>query len=889
MRRITAALGLSRADSHRADRRPPPTLRASESTPALVHHIPDSSSSSGVRTPSDVDAHDLLSVPTVAASASTESVAHSTRSTKSTRWLPAALIRSLSRKRRVSAPPPAQPLAPPSEPADDASSDTQSTHSSRPRSPPPPALLHPPAPAFASPGRRTSSPASSVFRAGLAQVQRRAPPSRANIALQTFTQPLVFGAGAPTPHPLTAPDAASPAMFPRSVSAMRGKLPPSHSLRTHMHRARVLRRLEEGALTAAEEASIMPFASRSPRSPPTPSRRARPSVSTEEAIAELGTGTGRWSRGLRRWVARPVFEDRMSVYAPSHEGVAADIVRPARGLGTEMLDFSDGTLAMAGLALDSDGESDGELGSLPSEAKPSLHIQTSSSRRQSLVPSSHSPSPTSPARSSSLPGAEGSSSRRESGAPGSGSGQGRKRAVPAVRGVRFADDDDATDGDDLPLAVLVAVQKKRAEREARARHQTLMNEQANRTRNLDRRYELDGGPASDRPRDKKHRSYAEELARARVLRESARAGMERPASFVREAEGKHDNARSEPRRETHGSARPAGAGHARTGSGGTTASASAAHKRRNTVGDANLEAPGPLPTPPMPWIPTSSSLPSSPNAASLGLPSSAPSTTAAFPVGFGSSSPSPSASTRSFPHSNSFPLTQSHHSRAGSANGSVSALPSPQAQGSFSGARSPLRASFALGQDEFGTMANNAIMFNQAVIANNAAMLAAHQAMISNLGAPNPPFAGNASGSGSSNGSARRGRGSGMSHLPSGTAPRSRSVNTRPGPSPMQLYSDSAAGSANGDRRSMAGDRRSTVGDKVRRGGSMAGDREAARATVQTQPRHAHSRSEHSNMPSPGRRTSKLSPIADAPPMPSIPTGIYSSRPRPVPGTVVIT
>ncbi|KAG8685097.1 hypothetical protein FRC08_013303, partial [Ceratobasidium sp. 394] len=557
MRRVISALGLSRGNSERRDgRRHPPSavfLRASESTPALVHHIPDSSSSSGARTPSDVDAPDMLSVPVVhTASASSESVAHSTQSAKSSRWLPTVLLRSLSRKRRISVLPPVQPPAPPVEPLDDASSDTQSTHSSRPRSPPPPVLLHPPSPAFAVPvGRRTTSPASSVYRAGLAHVPRRAPPSRANLVLHAFTQPLLLGAGAATPHPLTAPDPASPALFPRSVVSRR-KLPPSHSLRIHVHRARVLRRLEEGALTSAEESSIMPFATRSPRSPSTPSRRARPSLSIEEAIAELGTGTGRWSRGLRRWVARPVFEDRMSVFTPAQDTVEVDMVRPARGLGTEMLDFSDGTLAMAGLALDSDGESESDLAALaaPQAIKPSLHIQTApSSRRQSLHLPSHTPSPTSPARTSSLPGIEERSPlRTEAEALGPGSGQGRKASVPAVRGVRFADDEDATDGDDLPLAVLVAVQKKRAEREARARHQTLMKEQA-------RRSELDSGAASDRGREKK-RSYAEELARARMLRDSARAGMERPAAFVRAAESKLDGLS---KRESLSPARPAGA------------------------------------------------------------------------------------------------------------------------------------------------------------------------------------------------------------------------------------------------------------------------------------------------------------------------------------------
>lgn len=58
-----------------------------------------------------------------------------------------------------------------------------------------------------------------------------------------------------------------------------------------------------------------------------------------------------------------MFEDRTAVYfsSPELDTVSVDIVRSARGLGTETLDFSDGTLAMAGLALDADGDSDSEL------------------------------------------------------------------------------------------------------------------------------------------------------------------------------------------------------------------------------------------------------------------------------------------------------------------------------------------------------------------------------------------------------------------------------------------------------------------------------------------------------------------------------------------------
>lgn len=101
MRRIVSALGLAR-DKDRRDARhkkvatPARSPLRSESTPALVYYSPDSASSSGIRTPSDIEAPDMLAVPMVHPSASTESVAHSVRSS---RWLPVSLFRSLSRKR----------------------------------------------------------------------------------------------------------------------------------------------------------------------------------------------------------------------------------------------------------------------------------------------------------------------------------------------------------------------------------------------------------------------------------------------------------------------------------------------------------------------------------------------------------------------------------------------------------------------------------------------------------------------------------------------------------------------------------------------------------------------------------------------------------------------
>ncbi|CAE6422566.1 unnamed protein product [Rhizoctonia solani] len=811
MRRIVSALGLSKDRQHDRRRAAAEVSKSrslrSESTPALVH-IPDSSSSSGIRTPSDVDAPDLLAVPTIVnPSASSDSVAHSVRSAPAhSRWV--GLLRTLSRK-KYSDP------APPVIVADDGTDDSHSTYSDRPRSPPD--LLPPPTPQFASNGRRMSSPANSIYRAGLTHVQRRGPPSRANLALQEFTKPLVLAAGAPTPHPLRAPDASSPQSYPRSVS--HGHVP-SQSLCIQLHRARILQRLEEGALTPAEEASIVPFAVRPPS--PRSLRKTRPAPNEEwVAHLEFGARTGRWSRGLRRWVARPVFEDRIQVHTPS----GTQIVQPARGLGTETLDFSDGTLAMAGLAIDTEtDQTDDDYASRRPSASPPI------------TPPPQSGDPMAQFSFSTPLGASLAERRTLS-----------KQKPPIVRGVRFADDDDATDGDDLPLAVLASVQKKRAEREARARHARYVEETA----------------------DPKRRSYAEEYARSRALQGNARSGMERPASFVRDSDTRRmtlPNSGLVPVKET---------GHRRSGSGGTTSSSS--HRRRSTVGEGTME---------QVISPTRSVFASS--------SSSAPNTALPSPVS---------------------PFAGLPRSLPSSARASPAPLPSPNlpfANRSMTG--SPLRSSFALGtnQDEFGAMLAAAqnqpstralIAHNQALMAQNQmlASMMMGQSMSMDLGLPNPPFAH----SGGSSASGSRGRSPARSS--GGT---SQGSSKRPGPSPVQAGSNRISGvpssTASRTRQESTTQRgrqeaRATStsrqdasrsrprGENTRPKDSRSGpghSKSASQSTSRTRPGHAHSRSEYSIT---SQRLSKLGMGSMAPPVPNVPTGVYSMPGRQRSGGQVVT
>lgn len=376
--------------------------------------------------------------------------------------------------------------------------------------------------------------------------------------------------------------------------------------------------------------------------------------------------------------------------------------------------------------------------------------------------------------------------------------------------------------------------------------------------------------------DEKRRSYADEIARARMLQDAARAGTSRPASFIRETEAK---------RQSISPSRPVSI---------SSANAAAQHRRRNTVGESAFRTsvgssiPPPLPTIPAGFSTSASSpgfhTPTSassnagsghpmsaasfsgfPAAASMpGLPSSAPSNLSSFPAGFGGF-PSPSGSMSSLP---GVPIP-------------------PFAARSMSG--SPLRSSFALGTDEFGvgnsgmgsqSMGSNAMMAN---MANNPMMnnpLFANNAMAMMMGLPNPMFA--ASGGGSSRGrSSAYGSASGQRSQSQGrpvenrrstvgsvgrSAAGSQGGHARPGPSPMQ--------------QSVAGDRRSsTFGEQ-------------GRPNVHGSPHrggHVHSKSESARRPSRLGASLGMAPPVPAISAPSVPTGVYSARGRVRPGLEVIS
>ncbi|KZS97968.1 hypothetical protein SISNIDRAFT_202379 [Sistotremastrum niveocremeum HHB9708] len=169
----------------------------------------------------------------------------------------------------------------------------------------------------------------------------RPPPSRLNPASYTKLHALTLASLIPTPSPPPLLHFPSAPLFPRSSN-------PPHSLSSEpsllsiLHKKHILRRLESRNLTPLEEASIASFADR-PRVSPRP-----PPPKIPEAMSDVKR-LDSYSRGLHRWIYRPCFEERVSVWTMSVDGY--DIVKDrVTGSGTAVLDleFSPGLEALAG-------------------------------------------------------------------------------------------------------------------------------------------------------------------------------------------------------------------------------------------------------------------------------------------------------------------------------------------------------------------------------------------------------------------------------------------------------------------------------------------------------------------------------------------------------------
>ncbi|RDB22841.1 hypothetical protein Hypma_010088 [Hypsizygus marmoreus] len=317
-------------------------------------------------------------------------------------------------------------------------------------------------------------------------------------------------------------------IFPRSCNRLRVLTRP-HTLASTLLKTRLRARLDDSTRSpiSAEELSIASLASRRispvvPLSPPPhPYNASAPSRTTLISLT---------SQGLRRWIARPCFEDRYAVFTPAEDGTVVCQRVVGTALAVAALEYSEVLDAMVDFDLDDP---------VPSPSPLVIDIP-------SPAPDSSSAQPSSPAHSRNSPYIAVPSPLRNGHNPPSASpvviSQSAPSAVPAPvpeplvkRGVRFAEDDK---DDVIPLGYVLRMKKKREEkaRFLRAEHQRrimeeerLKIEEERRKRDAERaEWEAERRAWEKEKKameeEKRQRKYQEEVIASRLRRESQRVG-----------------------------------------------------------------------------------------------------------------------------------------------------------------------------------------------------------------------------------------------------------------------------------------------------------------------------------------------------------------------------
>lgn len=143
-------------------------------------------------------------------------------------------------------------------------------------------------------------------------------------------------------------------LFPRS-SNFASSLPHQETMASTLHRTRLLRRLTRHDLTASEERSIATLTSR--RASSTKSQILLPKP--EDGAVSDAKRLSNVSQGLKRWISRPCFEDRTSVYTLGPSGRPDDVVvRNVAGgaLGVAAIEVSEAIEVLAGYNVDEQSE-----------------------------------------------------------------------------------------------------------------------------------------------------------------------------------------------------------------------------------------------------------------------------------------------------------------------------------------------------------------------------------------------------------------------------------------------------------------------------------------------------------------------------------------------------
>ncbi|TRM67739.1 hypothetical protein BD626DRAFT_105388 [Schizophyllum amplum] len=325
----------------------------------------------------------------------------------------------------------------------------------------------------------------------------------------------------------------------------------SHAtLRIRMHRQHILARTKSTgrAVTRAEEASILPFSAR-------PSVTFTPSEAPDDLLDRRpprGTRVLPYSPGIRRWIARPTFEERHTVYLANGRTIETYGVSCAWAVAA--LEYSEALDAMAGYDLITDELPTPEVGftipeltlagvSSPS-ASPSAMSSTGSSshvhvpNRKSLPGKPPPPLAPSPLRHETDATPASSAVRLVQPSPVTNtvdSSEATAANLSFKRGVHFAEDNK---DDVVPLAYVLRARQRKAEK---ARF--LREEQEKRKAEIDRMRVENERRAREKERaewererqawerekrameeERKKRLYQEEVIASRQRRENQRYG-----------------------------------------------------------------------------------------------------------------------------------------------------------------------------------------------------------------------------------------------------------------------------------------------------------------------------------------------------------------------------
>lgn len=353
--------------------------------------------------------------------------------------------------------------------------------------------------------------------------------------LTTNNVPLSFSSPPLLHHP-NAP------AFPRSSNRSRS-LPFRATMESTMHRNRLLHYLQRGHLTATDRRILESIGAR-----PSSAAQRKALVQTEEGERYDLKHLRSSSLGLKKWIARPYFEERFVAWLPDEAGTVVWTTVKGSGFGVWALEVSDTIELMAGLT---DVEDPLPIGTLePPLLNNSPVSSPSLTPVGKYVPYKAVPSPLGGDCKTSDPPMPSSS---EVVTPAETS-----TLPPARRGVRFAENVDVDKDDAVPLGYILRHRKRREEktlflqreRERREHEEEKLRHEAERQQweQEKRQWQKEKRTVEGAKRQKQ---FAEEITAARVRRESLYAiPSSQPKEQERKAREAYSRPTYDPRRQT---------------------------------------------------------------------------------------------------------------------------------------------------------------------------------------------------------------------------------------------------------------------------------------------------------------------------------------------------